>query len=121
MIADQASWLKDTANRRTATTIEVTSLGSPDASGNYVVPSRPYTQTAAGCYQWVVTYGGDANNGEVSSACTAPDEASVVTQATATGTAGAERDGSWLDRRVRKACESDETHGTDVGGPLVKV
>ena len=61
------------------TTIVVDSLGSPDASGNYVVPSGDYTPTAVGRYQWVVSYSGDAKNEAVSSECKAPNEASVVT------------------------------------------
>jgi hypothetical protein len=68
------------------TTIEVTSLGSPDASGNYVVSSGEYTPTTAGRYQWVVFYGGDANNGEASSECRAANEASEVTEPTPTST-----------------------------------
>jgi hypothetical protein len=68
------------------TTIEGKELGSPDASGNYVVSSGDYTPTAAGRNQWVVSYSGDAKNGEVSSECTAPDEASVVTEPNPTST-----------------------------------
>jgi hypothetical protein len=68
------------------TTIEVPSLGSPDASGNYVVSSGDYTPTTAGRYQWVVSYSGDANNGVASSECKAANEASVVTEPTATST-----------------------------------
>ena len=62
------------------TTIDVTSLGSPDASGNYVVSSGDYMPTTVARYQWVVSYSGDANNGAVSSECKAPNEASVVTE-----------------------------------------
>ena len=62
------------------TTIDVPSLGSPDASGNYVVSSGDYTPTTVGRYQWVVSYSGDAKNGAVSSGCKAPNEASVVTE-----------------------------------------
>jgi hypothetical protein len=64
--------------------IEVTSLGSPDASGNYVVSSGDYAPTAAGRYQWVVSYSGDANNGAASSECKAANEASDVTAPTTT-------------------------------------
>src|SRR5215217_8015138 len=64
--------------------IEVTSLGSPDASGNYVVSSGNYTPTTAGRYQWVVSYSGDANNGAASSECKAVNEASDVTAPTTT-------------------------------------
>ena len=68
------------------TTIVVDSIGSPDASGNYVVPSGDYTPTTVGRYQWVVSYSGDAKNGAVSSACKAPNEASVVTEPPPTST-----------------------------------
>ena len=34
-----------------------------------VVTSGPFTPAAAGTYQWVATYNGDANNAAVSSAC----------------------------------------------------
>ena len=67
------------------TSIDV-SLGSPDTSGNYIVPSGAYTPTTAGRYQWVVSYSGDAKNKAVSSECKAPNEASVVTESTATST-----------------------------------
>ena len=66
--------------------IEVTSLGSPDASGNYVVSSGDYTPTTVGRYQWVVSYSGDANNGAVLSECKAANEASVVTEPPPTST-----------------------------------
>ena len=68
------------------TTIEVTSLGSPDASGNYVVSSGDYTPTTVGRYQWVVSYSGDADNGAALSECNAANEASVVTEPTPTST-----------------------------------
>ena len=64
--------------------IEVTSLGSPDASGNYVVSSGDYAPTTVGRYQWVVSYSGDANNGAALSECKAANEASVVTEPTTT-------------------------------------
>jgi hypothetical protein len=67
------------------TSIDV-SLGSADTSGNYIVPSGDYTPTTAGRYQWVVSYSGDAKNKAVSSECRAPNEASVVTEPTATST-----------------------------------
>ncbi len=70
------------------TTIDITSLGSPDASGNYVVSSGDYTPTTVGRYQWVASYSGDANNEAVSSECKAPNEASVVTEPTPTSTTG---------------------------------
>ena len=68
------------------TTIVVDSLGSPDASGNYVVLSGDFTPTTVGRYQWVVSYSGDAKNKAVSSECKAPNEASVVTEPTPTST-----------------------------------
>jgi hypothetical protein len=68
------------------TTLEVLSLSSPDASGNYVVSSGDYTPTTVGRYQWVVSYSGDANNGAALSECKAPNEASVVTEPTPTST-----------------------------------
>jgi hypothetical protein len=68
------------------TTLLVDSLGSPDASGNYVVPSGDYTPTTVGRYQWVVSYSGDDNNGAALSECKAPNEASVVTEPTTTST-----------------------------------
>lgn len=56
-------------------------IGSPpNAEGNYVVVSPTYLPTAVGRYQWVVSYSGDAKNGEVSSECNAPNEASLVTE-----------------------------------------
>jgi polyisoprenoid-binding protein YceI len=68
------------------TTIDITSLGSPDTSGNYVVSSGDYTPTTVGRYQWVVSYSGDANNEAVSSECKAPNEASLVTEPNPTST-----------------------------------
>jgi hypothetical protein len=75
----------DPANNVTGnlvTTIEVNTLGIPDASGNYLVPSGNYTPTTVGRYQWVVFYSGDENNGAVSSECKAANEASDVTEQT---------------------------------------
>ena len=68
------------------TTIEAIPLGSPDASGNYVVSSGGYTPTTVGRYQWVVSYSGDVNNGAASSECKAANEASVVTAPTTAST-----------------------------------
>jgi hypothetical protein len=68
------------------TTIVVNSLGSPDASGNYVVSSGDYTPTTVGRYQWVASYSDDANTEAVSSECKAPNEASVVTELNPTST-----------------------------------
>jgi hypothetical protein len=77
----------DPANNVTGnlvTMIEVDLLGSPDASGNYLVPSEDYVPTTVGRYQWVVSYSGDANNGAALSECKAANEASVVTEPTTT-------------------------------------
>jgi len=76
----------NTVEGNLVTTIEVTSLGSSDASGNYVVSSGDYTPTTVGRYQWVVSYSGDDNNGAASSECKAPNEASDVTEPTTTST-----------------------------------
>ncbi|MFN2505694.1 MAG: beta strand repeat-containing protein [Acidimicrobiales bacterium] len=46
--------------------------------------SAQFTPTAAGTYNWVAVYGGDANYPSVTSPCGAPNETSVVNQATAT-------------------------------------
>src|SRR5205807_1480922 len=45
--------------------------------------SAPFTPTAPGSYNWVAAYSGDANYPAVTSACAAPNETSVVRQATA--------------------------------------
>ena len=68
------------------TTIDVTSLGSPDASGNYVVSSGDYIPASVGRYQWVVSYSGDAKNETVSSECKAPNEASLASEPNPTTT-----------------------------------
>jgi hypothetical protein len=68
------------------TTIDITSLGSPDASGNYVVSSGDYIPASVGRYQWVVSYSGDAKNETVSSECKAPNEASLVSEPNPTTT-----------------------------------
>ncbi|MFL6033294.1 MAG: calcium-binding protein [Rubrobacteraceae bacterium] len=60
-------------------------IGSPDASGNYVVSSDDpavttddFVPTEAGRYQWVASYSGDASNEAVLSECNAEGEQSVV-------------------------------------------
>jgi hypothetical protein len=62
------------------TTIGPVAIGSPNASGDYVVNSGDYTPAAVGRYQWVASYGGDPNNTPVSTACKDANEASVVTK-----------------------------------------
>jgi hypothetical protein len=52
--------------------------GGPPATAN----SGPFTPTAVGTYNWVAVYSGDANYDPATSPCGAPNEASVVTQAT---------------------------------------
>jgi hypothetical protein len=66
-------------------------IGSPNASGNYVVssddnstPSDDFKPTAAGRYQWVATYSGDNNNTGLSTNCNDPNEQSVVNTAQST-------------------------------------
>ena len=67
------------------TTLGPVNIGSPNASGNYVVSSGNYTPTAVGRYQWVASYtSGDANNTNSSTACGDPNEASLVIKAPAT-------------------------------------
>jgi Ca2+-binding RTX toxin-like protein len=69
-------------------------IGSPDASGNYIVSSDDpavttddFVPTQAGRYQWVASYSGDASNEAVLSECNAEGEQSVVNgEATTTGT-----------------------------------
>ena len=61
-------------------------IGSPNASGNYVVASGDYTPTAIGRYQWVASYSGDPNNSPVASACKDANEASVITTVATTTT-----------------------------------
>ncbi|HEX2054381.1 MAG TPA: Ig-like domain repeat protein [Actinomycetota bacterium] len=53
-------------------------------NGNGVYTSDPFTANAPGTYRWVAVYSGDANNESATSPCNAPNEASVVTQATPT-------------------------------------
>ncbi len=50
-----------------------------NGNGNYT--TGPFTTTAAGDYNWVAVYSGDANNASVTSPCGAPNETSTVTQA----------------------------------------
>ncbi|MDQ6615800.1 MAG: VCBS repeat-containing protein [Actinomycetota bacterium] len=50
-------------------------------SGNGTYPSSPFTPTAAGSFNWVASYSGDANNAAVTSACGVPGETSTVNKA----------------------------------------
>ncbi|MDQ6777331.1 MAG: Ig-like domain repeat protein, partial [Actinomycetota bacterium] len=50
-------------------------------AGNGVYPSDPFTTTAAGTYNWVAAYSGDANNAASTSPCGAANESVVVTKA----------------------------------------
>jgi hypothetical protein len=60
-------------------------IGSPDASGNYVVSSGDFIPSEVGRYQWVASYtSGDDNNEDVSSPCNAEGEQSVVNEAQTT-------------------------------------
>lgn len=52
---------------------------SVSGDGTYSSPS--FTPTAAGTYQWVASYSGDANNNPVASACGDTNEQSVVSPA----------------------------------------
>ncbi len=56
-------------------TVQVT-----NGNGNYT--SGPFVPPAAGSYNWVAVYSGDANNASVTSPCGAPSETSVVTLVT---------------------------------------
>ncbi len=53
-------------------------------AGNGTYSSALFTTTAAGTYQFVAAYSGDANNSAVTSACGAPNESVVVTKAAPT-------------------------------------
>jgi hypothetical protein len=99
------------------TTIEVKSLGSPDASGNYVVSSGDYTPTTIGRYQWVVFYSGDINNGEASSDCRAANEASLVTEPTPTSTTEQNMTVSSWDGKVAKHAKATKLAALTWAGP----
>ncbi|MDQ1421998.1 MAG: hypothetical protein QOJ52_3960, partial [Acidimicrobiaceae bacterium] len=53
-------------------------------AGNGTYSSATFTTTAAGTYQFVAAYSGDANNNPVTSACGAPNESVVVAKGTPT-------------------------------------
>src|SRR5215212_3526261 len=70
-------------------------LGSPDASGNYVVSSDDFLPDEAGRYQWVASYSsGDANNMSVSTKCNDPNEQSVVNDGGGGGGGGGNNNGN---------------------------
>ena len=52
--------------------------------GNGTYNSGNFNPAAAGTYRWTATYSGDGNNAPVTSPCNAPNESSLVTQATPT-------------------------------------
>ena len=64
--------------------------GPPPAPPAVQAVSGSFTPTAAGTYQWVAIYSGDANYPTATSPCGAPGEASVVTPATVTIVTSAE-------------------------------
>jgi hypothetical protein len=65
-------------------------------TGDGIYNSPDFTPPAAGTYQWVATYSGDANNGSIATSCTDPKEQSTISSTPATGIAlvKLERDGS---------------------------
>jgi hypothetical protein len=48
-------------------------------AGNGTYPSGPFTPTAAGSYNWIASYSGDANNAPATGTCGDANETSVVT------------------------------------------
>src|SRR5207248_5237408 len=56
-----------------------TSTKTVSGNGNYT--SDPFTPTAFGTYNWVASYGGDANNNAAAGACGAANESVFVNQA----------------------------------------
>jgi hypothetical protein len=63
------------------TTLGPIAIGSPNASGNYVVNSGTYVPTAVGRYQWIASYSGDGKNASTSGSCRDANEASVIARA----------------------------------------
>ena len=76
--------------------------------GNY--RSASFTPTAAGTYQFVAAYSGDANNGAVSGICGAPNESVVVTPP-ARGTYTPVAPGRDLDTRNNTGGTTGPVHG----------
>ena len=61
----------------TACATALTTVAAPaNGVGSYVSP--PFTPTGAGFYQWVASYGGDANNAIATGACNDPKEGLTV-------------------------------------------
>jgi hypothetical protein len=100
-------------------------IGSPDASGNYVVSSDDpavatddFAPTEVGRYQWVASYSGDADgdgsDDPVTSECNAENEQSVVNEAAST-TATEQLTTLALDHKkqrlleIKEKLQSDET------------
>jgi hypothetical protein len=73
------TWSVYAAGTNCATALFTSSAVSVSGDGSY--PSPSYTPTAAGAYEWVATYSGDANNDPLASSCTDPAEQSVVSPA----------------------------------------
>ncbi|MCA1656124.1 MAG: Ig-like domain-containing protein [Actinobacteria bacterium] len=69
---------------------DATCTGTPAAtvattvSGNGSYDSANFTSATAGTYRWTASYGGDANNAAVSTACNAPNESVNVAKASPT-------------------------------------
>ncbi|HEY5317793.1 MAG TPA: hypothetical protein VIJ20_07425 [Solirubrobacteraceae bacterium] len=55
------------------------STGTATVNGNGTYTSPAVTESTAGSYQWVASYGGDANNTAIAEACNEPSEQVVVT------------------------------------------
>jgi hypothetical protein len=58
-------------------TVKFTSSKTVGGNGSY--PSDPFTTIAAGTYQWIASYSGDANNNPVTGTCGDPSERTAVT------------------------------------------
>ena len=99
------------------TTLGPVNIGSPDASGSYVVSSGDYTPATVGRYQWVVSYSGDANNGAASSECKAPNEASLVTEPTTTSTTEQNLTVAGRDGKVAKHAKATKLTALTWAGP----
>ncbi|HVU60543.1 MAG TPA: IPT/TIG domain-containing protein [Mycobacteriales bacterium] len=67
----------------------VANTSTATVSGNGSYSSTPFTPTALGTYQFVASYGGDANNAAVSGACNGANESVVVGPAATTLTSQA--------------------------------
>jgi hypothetical protein len=70
----------DGAGGNLVTTLTVNSIGTPNASGDFVVGSGDYSPTAIGRYQWRAFYSGDGSNSSASTACGDANEASLITK-----------------------------------------